>query len=284
MFAFLRLGRSLSPVPASITLPASSNALFGVSAVGSQPLSCSWLFDNLPLAGAASSVLLLTNIQSSNSGSYQVVLSNSVGSITSAVAALTVTPLAPCFTLQPVGASNGTGTRRTFTCLAGGSQPIYFQWQQNNTNIPGATQTSLLLAGLNPGNAGSYIVIATNSAGSCTSAVAQLTIFQAPTITTPLTNVLTDISNTVVLSVAALGSATLHYSWRFNGALLAQTGSTLTLPNIQASQSGYYQVTVTNQYRQRLLSRPGQRLLLPFHGDRVGRQLRRPMFCARQFN
>jgi alpha-tubulin suppressor-like RCC1 family protein len=234
--------------PASITLPASSNALFGVTAIGSQPLSCNWLFDNLPLAGAASSVLVLTNIQSSNGGSYQVVLSNSVGSITSAVATLTVTPLAPYFTLQPVGASNSAGTSRTFTCLANGSQPIYYQWQQNNTNIPGATQTSLLLAGLNPGNAGSYTVIATNSAGSYTSAVAQLTIFQAPTITMPLTNVVTDMSNTVVLSVAALGSATLNYTWRFNGALLAATSSVLTLTNIQTCQSGFYQVTVTNQY------------------------------------
>ncbi len=234
--------------PASLTLPASSNALFSVTAVGSQPLACGWLFDNLPIVGATSPLLVLTNVQFSNSGSYQVVLSNSAGSTTSAVAALTVTPLAPYFTLQPVGASNSVGTSRTFTALANGSQPIAYQWQQNNTNIPGATQTSLLLANLAPGNAGSYTVIATNSAGSCTSAVAPLTVFQTPAITTPLTNVVTDISNTVLLSVAAQGSATLHYCWRFNGALLAETSSVLTLTNLQTSQSGYYQVTVTNQY------------------------------------
>src|SRR6185369_12731244 len=91
--------------PQSLTLPASSNATFSVSAIGSQPLAYQWFFQGAPIAGATASQYALSGVQSSNSGAYQVVVANSLGSATSAVATLLVTPLAPYFTVQPVGAA-----------------------------------------------------------------------------------------------------------------------------------------------------------------------------------
>src|SRR5262249_37472436 len=69
-----------------------------------------------------------------------------------------------------------------------------------------------------------------------------------PTLTQGLTNQVVDVSNTVVLAVNALGSPTLVYSWQFNGQPISGSNSTLVLTNIQLSQSGYYRVTVTNQF------------------------------------
>jgi len=70
-----------------------------------------------------------------------------------------------------------------------------------------------------------------------------------PTILQPLTNrSVVDISNTVTLSVTALGSPTLTYTWQLNGVPIAGSNPTLILTNIQLSQSGYYKVTVTNQF------------------------------------
>lgn len=55
------------------------------------------------------------------------------------------------------------------------------------------------------------------------------------------------IGSTASFSVVASGSAPLTYQWKFNGAdIPGQTGSTLTLNNIQASQSGDYSVVVSN--------------------------------------
>jgi hypothetical protein len=49
-----------------------------------------WQFDGTNLAGATGSTLLLTNIQPSQAGSYQVVITNTFGSVTSAPVTLTI--------------------------------------------------------------------------------------------------------------------------------------------------------------------------------------------------
>lgn len=234
--------------PVSLTLPASSNATFTVTAVGSQPLAYQWFFNNSPIAGATAAQYSMSGIQSSNTGNYRVVVTNSLGAATSSVATLTVTPLAPYFVTQPVGASVSAGSSRTFTGLANGSQPITYQWQHSGTNLPGATLTSLTLSNLGLADSGAYTLTASNIVGVSTSAVAQLTVYQIPTILQPLTNQVVDISNTVTLSVTALGSPTLTYTWQLDGVPITGSNPTLILTNIQLSKSGYYKVIVTNQF------------------------------------
>ena len=67
---------------------------FAVSAVGSLPLSYQWLMNGTNIAGATDSALILTNLQLSDEGTYNVVLSNAYGSVTSANAFLDVLDLA----------------------------------------------------------------------------------------------------------------------------------------------------------------------------------------------
>jgi hypothetical protein len=53
--------------------------------------------------------------------------------------------------------------------------------------------------------------------------------------------------STATFSVQASGSTPLCYQWLFNNVpLTGATNSTLTLPNLQASEAGYYSVAVTN--------------------------------------
>jgi len=235
-----------NPVP--LTLPASSNALFSVSAIGSQTLAYQWYFNNAPIAGATASQYALNGIQSSNAGNYQVIVTNSLGSATSSVATLNVTPMAPYFVLIPIGASVSAGSSHTFIGLANGSQPISYQWQHSSTNLPGATQATLTLSNLGLNDAGNYTLLASNIVSVTPSPVAQLIVYQNPTILQPLTNQVVDVGGTVTLTVNALGSPTLLYSWQFNGVPLAGSSSTLVLSNITVLQSGYYRVIVTNQF------------------------------------
>jgi hypothetical protein len=235
-----------NPVP--LTLPASSNALFAVSAVGSQTLAYQWYFSNAAIPGASSSQFLLSGIQSSNAGNYQVIVTNSLGSATSSVAVLNVTPMAPYFVLIPVGASVSAGSSRTFTGLANGSQPISYQWQHNSTNLPGATQVTLTLTNLGLNDAGNYTLLASNIVSVTPSPAAQLIVYQKPTILQSLTNQVVDVNNTVTLAVSALGSPTLAYSWQLNGVAVAGSNPGLTISNISLSQSGYYSITVSNQF------------------------------------
>ena len=68
-------------------------------------------------------------------------VSNAVGSVTSANATLTVTaaPSAPKITTQPANQSVQAGQSATFSVVATGSAPLTYQWRRNGTAISGAT-------------------------------------------------------------------------------------------------------------------------------------------------
>ena len=83
--------------PASQTLLPGATATFTVSAAGDQPLSYFWemngtnLTDGGNLSGSATSTLTIRSVTVANSGSYSVLITNSFGSATSAVAVLNLT-------------------------------------------------------------------------------------------------------------------------------------------------------------------------------------------------
>jgi hypothetical protein len=244
----LPAGPTIVSHPASLSVPASSNATFKVVAIGSQPFTYKWYFNNAPIPGATAAQYTVVGAQTINNGNYYVVVSNAAGSATSSTATLSVTALAPYFVVNPTGASVSAGSSRTLIGLANGSQPISYQWQRNGTNISSATFTNLVLTNLAIADSGAYALVAANAAGSSTSTVAQITVSQGPAIQEPLANQVLDARTTATLSVTAGGSPTLMYSWQLNGANIAGTNSTLVISNIQPSQSGYYRVTITNQF------------------------------------
>jgi len=76
--------------PASQATFVASTVIFQVQATGSEPFTYQWLFNGVPIAGATDSELTLTNVQEEDAGAYSVIVSNEAGSVTSAVAQLTV--------------------------------------------------------------------------------------------------------------------------------------------------------------------------------------------------
>jgi hypothetical protein len=84
--------------PIIATPPQSQTALVGSSvdfragATGSPPLAYQWLFNGSTISGAGSTSLQLTNLQSSQSGTYTVVVTNIAGAVTSAPAMFSVIP------------------------------------------------------------------------------------------------------------------------------------------------------------------------------------------------
>ncbi len=113
--------------------------------------------------------------------------------------------------------------------------------------MPGATQTTLALSNVTAAASGAYDLVASNSFGVATSAVAQVIVNQKPTLVQGLSNQIVDVGSTVVVAANVIGSGVLSYAWQFNGSPLAVTNAFLTLTNIQMPQAGYYRVTITNQ-------------------------------------
>jgi RHS repeat-associated protein len=95
------------PTPANGT-PGQS-ASFSVVASGSPPLSYQWQFNGTNIPGATNTSYTINPVQAANAGNYSVVVSNPVGSVTSAAAALTVSclPLASGLLAWWQGEGNG---------------------------------------------------------------------------------------------------------------------------------------------------------------------------------
>lgn len=101
----LSLVSSLPPSVASQPV-GNTNILIGgfytlaVSANGTAPLRYQWRLDDVPVSGATSSMLNLTNLTPANAGNYTVVITNVAGAITSNPALIGLQPSA----LTPVSA------------------------------------------------------------------------------------------------------------------------------------------------------------------------------------
>ena len=202
-----------------------------------------WRFDDPFNAGPA---LLITNATSLNSGNYQVVVANTFGSVTSAVASLTLN-VPPSITQQPESFTVVSGASVTFTTTATGTIPLSYQWEFNAAAIAGSTNAALTLTNAQSVNAGVYSVVVTNIAGSVTSSNAVLTVNVPPSITQqPQSQIVTN-GAVVTFTVAATGTAPLSYEWEFNGKGVAgATNDALTLNNAQQVDAAKYSVVVTN--------------------------------------
>jgi hypothetical protein len=237
---------TITAQPTNQTVPAGSSANFQVSATGTSPLNFQWWFNGTNSIGANTNVLTVGNAQPNQAGAYSVVITNAAGSVTSAVALLTIaTP--PSITQQPSNLVVVQGQNATFSVGASGYAPLNYQWRLNGAAIASTTSTSFTLIGATTTNAGNYDVVVSNPYGSATSTVAQLTVLQPPLITSQPTNQNVAVSGSVTFQVAASGTATLNYQWWFNGTNAVGTnGNTLNLSAVQTSQAGGYTVVVTN--------------------------------------
>ncbi|MGB7746142.1 MAG: immunoglobulin domain-containing protein [Verrucomicrobiia bacterium] len=227
---------------------------FSVQASGTAPLSYQWYYNtNTVLTNATGSTLTLTNVQLSDSGGYSVVVTNSYGSATSAVAQLTVNlPVAPSIITQPQDQTSILpGATATFSVIASGTDPLSYQWYYNtNTLLTNATDSILTITNIQPANAGSYSVCINNSAGSTNSSNAFLTVNTspvAPVFNSQPASLVVLAGSSASFTAVAGGTAPISYQWSKNGTPISgATSSTLNLSNVQTTDDGSYTLTATN--------------------------------------
>jgi hypothetical protein len=237
----------LATTPAIITPPQSQSQSFGgsvtftVDATGAS-LRYQWRFNGANIVGALSSSYTLSNIAITNAGNYQVVITNTYGSVTSSIATLTVVPyLVAGLTNQEVVVNVPV----TFSANAAGSQPLYYQWYFNATNVvPNATGMNLTISNAQLSDAGAYSVVITNVGGSVTSAPATLLV---DSITVQPKSQTVPAGTTVALSVVATGTS-LNYTWFFNGTQLPGVSSRSFSLTATTNTAGTYRVNVGNTF------------------------------------
>jgi len=174
--------------PADQNVDTGGTATFTVVATSATPLSYQWqkndanLSDGGHYSGATTSTLTISGADSNDAASYRCLVANVFGSTASSNAALTVTVSPPTIAQQPADQNVDTGGTAGFTVLAGGSEPLGYRWQKNNSNLSdgghyaGSATASLIISRADSSDAASYRCVVTNAYGSTNSASATLSV------------------------------------------------------------------------------------------------------------
>jgi hypothetical protein len=158
----------------------------------------------------------------------------------------------PVILTQPQNRTINATESAAFTVAASSSSPLTYRWQRNGVNLTdgghfsGVTTATLTVSNAEPGDAGSYRCVVSNSDGSVNSLQATLTVIDAPVITTQPGSALVSAGFPATFSVTANGRPPLSYLWLRNGTPVGTDSSTLNLANTAAGDAGPYRVVVSN--------------------------------------
>ncbi len=236
--------------PLAINSTAGASVTLTVAASGTNPLTYQWFHNALLLPGQTSAQLTLDPLHWSHRGMYHCVVSNAVGSAKSPD--FSVDLISPAVILSPpLSTKLPTGGRGVVKVVAGGSPALKYQWYKDEVLIPGATRSSLVLAGASQLTAGRYHVEVWNLLDlmPVVSPVAIVEVENAPKIALHPFTTYAPRGGTATLVVMATDESApvLRYQWFKQGKPLpGQTGSSLILSALSNKDAGDYHAVVTN--------------------------------------
>lgn len=156
----------------------------------------------------------------------------------------------PIFSGLPISRTVAIGSRAYFRALAVGAMPMSYQWTCNGTNLPGMTNTVLVLTNVQPAQAGNfYSLIASNSLGTATNGAMFLNELPVDFAVQP--QILSAFVGATASFTTAYtnGIGPFSFQWQFGNTNLPNaTNSSLSLTNVQLNQAGSYSFIVSNSY------------------------------------
>lgn len=92
---------------------------------------------------------------------------------------------APAFTVPPQSQVVISGSTVTLSATVNSPAPLTWQWQRNTVDLPGATNATLQLSGVNRADTGVYVLRATGPGGTTASQPALVRVLKATRLGTP---------------------------------------------------------------------------------------------------
>lgn len=165
--------------PQSQTVDAGTTVTLTAAATGTSRVSYQWQRNGADLPGQTNATLVLSNVQTTDTGDYVVVARNLSGSTASRPATLVVLGAPEILALNGT-TTLGVGDSLVLTVSARGKAPLAYRWRRNGADIPGATGASYTNRAVAPGDAGSYDVVVSNGLGSATSRALNVAVSVRP--------------------------------------------------------------------------------------------------------
>ena len=202
-----------------------------------------------PWLGGVDQVAFYTNALTPNQISNDYVIGTDSFSLRS---------MSPYIVTQPDSETNYSGTEATYSVVAIGTPPLYYQWSRQGVGpIPNATNATYSFVSQYPGDDGAgFFVTVSNSLGKAQTDFATNYVSTDIVIEGPPFSITRNVGSHAAFRVAAIGAVPIGYQWSVssNGGasfqtLTGQTGDTLWLTNVQMTMSGnQYAVVVTNPF------------------------------------
>lgn len=214
---------------------------------GGEPISYQWQRDGVDVANASSATLDFQPLRVSQSGDYTLIASNSYGAVTSSVATVSVTAFRASPGPYQAYVLEGSTFQLFFDVES--ARPFALQWFHDGVPVPQENSSPLIVPSAKMSDSGSYFAIATNIAGSVTSLVANVYVYQQ--VPYFFNSILPSQSvaegATATFYAPANGGPSPHYYWFFNGAPISTGDSPeLTLVNVTTNDAGFYSVLASN--------------------------------------
>ena len=162
--------------PADLAICDTSPVLFSTAVTGTAPFTYQWRTNTSAIAGATDSSYSIANPTSVDaSRTYDVIVHDTFGAITSRVATLSINTAPPTIINEPHPQMIVPDASLAAFKIDASGQSVMYQWRSNSVAIAGATNGSYTIANPQPADAlVAYDVIVANACGSLTSSQAGL--------------------------------------------------------------------------------------------------------------
>jgi hypothetical protein len=225
----------------SQSICAGSPVTFSITATGTSP-TFQWRKNTVNIGGATSSTYTINTVAAGDAGSYDCVVTNACGNVTSTAQTLFV-PDVTSITGQPTAQVACAGGSASFGVTAGGGS-LSYQWRKDGAAITGETSATLSIDPVAASDMGSYDCVVTGACGNATSNAASLTLAAAPNVTMNPHPATACVGGSATFTITASGA--VSYQWYKNGSVVSgATAASLTLSPVSAANGGNYYCVVT---------------------------------------
>jgi Immunoglobulin I-set domain/Immunoglobulin domain len=234
-----------TPLEATTAVNPGSTTALSIVAGGTPSPTYQWYFNGTAISTNGTSASYSKTWAAADAGVYKVIASNTAGKDSSSTT-LSVNVKAAITTGLTLTTTVNPGSVTPLTVTASGTPAPTYQWYFNGTAISGATSASYSKTWATA-DAGTYKVIASNSAGNDSSSTT-LSVNAKATITTPLASTTAvNPGSSTGLTIIAGGTPAPTYQWYFNGTAISTNGTSASYSKTWAStDAGTYKIVVSN--------------------------------------